>query len=132
MTTGSDNRRNRRVLVIDDTESVRESLRIALEGAGYDVTAAADGQRGLEALAESAFDVVVTDLWMPKLDGLNLIKRIRDERPGLRIFAITGGGPKLPIETAGSLAEIWGAERVFIKPFDEALLIQAIEADGSA
>lgn len=124
--------RKRRVLVIDDTDGVRESLRIALDDAGYDVATAADGERGLEALAEGAFEVVVTDLWMPKVDGLNLIKRIRNDRPDLRVFAITGGGPTLPIETAGSLAEIWGAERVFIKPFDETLLIEAIETESPA
>jgi CheY-like chemotaxis protein len=63
---------------------------------------------------------------MPEIDGLNVIKRIRADHPHLRVFAVTGGGPRMTIETAGSLAEVWGAERVFVKPFDEAELIRAI------
>ena len=60
------------------------------------------------------------------MDGLNLIKRLRSEAPQLRVFAMTGGGPRLTLESATSLAEVWGAERVFVKPFDEAALIAAI------
>jgi hypothetical protein len=51
---------------------------------------------------------------------------LASEFPGLRIMAMTGGGPDMTIETALSLAEIWGAERVFIKPFNETRLIEAI------
>jgi DNA-binding NtrC family response regulator len=118
-----------RVLVIDDVAGVRESLRAALQAEGFAVTTASDGNAGLAALAEDAFEVVVTDIWMPELDGLALIKRIRSERPHLRVFAMTGGGPRLTIEAAGSIAEVWGAERVFVKPFDEAGLIAAILAE---
>jgi two-component system, chemotaxis family, chemotaxis protein CheY len=117
-----------RVLVIDDMAGVRESLRAALRGAGFDVATANDGREGLEALAAGTFDIVVTDIWMPEVDGLNVIKRIRATQPHLRVFAMTGGGPRLTIEAAGSIAEVWGAERVFVKPFDEAALIAAIKA----
>lgn len=121
-----------KVLVVDDTDSVRESLNVGLSSAGFDVTTAKDGAEGLAKLAAGRFDVIVTDLWMPEVDGLNLIKRLRAERPELRVFAITGGGPTLSIETAGVLAEVWGAEQVFVKPFDEALLVQAINRRASA
>jgi two-component system, chemotaxis family, chemotaxis protein CheY len=117
-----------RVLIIDDMAGVRESLRAALRGAGFDVATANDGRDGLAALAAETFDIVVTDIWMPQVDGLNVIKRIRAAQPQLRVFAMTGGGPRLTIEAAGSIAEVWGAERVFVKPFDEAALIAAIKA----
>jgi CheY-like chemotaxis protein len=116
----------RRVLVIDDMAGVRESLRAALQAAGFDVTTANDGREGLATLTGGTFDVVVTDIWMPEIDGLSVIKRIRAERPHLRVFAMTGGGPRLTIEAAGSIAEVWGAERVFVKPFDEAALVAAL------
>jgi two-component system chemotaxis response regulator CheY len=115
-----------KVLVIDDMAGVRESLRAALQAAGHDVTTANDGREGLAALADGTFDIVVTDIWMPEIDGLNVIKRIRAERSHLRVFAMTGGGPRLTIEAAGSIAEVWGAERVFVKPFDEAALVAAL------
>jgi len=117
-------------LVIDDVLGVRESIRIALNAAGYATTVAENGQQALDILSSGSFDVVVTDIWMPGLDGISLIKRLRSEQPALRVFAMTGGGPRMTIETATSLAEIWGAEMVLVKPFDEALLIAAIDRAG--
>lgn len=114
------------ILVVDDLHGVRESIRIALTEAGCRVDVAENGRRALEMLAAGAYDVAVTDIWMPEVDGLSLIKRVREEQPGLRIFAMTGGGPRMTMETATSLAEVWGAERVFIKPFDERELVAAI------
>ncbi|OJY45642.1 MAG: hypothetical protein BGP08_18120 [Rhizobiales bacterium 64-17] len=125
-------REGRKVLVIDDISGVRESLSIALTAAGFAVTALSNGREGLTVLEQDNFDAVVTDIWMPEMDGLNLIKEIRERQPELRIFAVTGGGPRLSIETAGSLASVWGAERVFIKPFDEAKLIDALKAPPHA
>lgn len=116
----------RRVLVVDDVMTVRESLAMALAGAGFEVTAAANGKEALERLAEADFDVLVTDMWMPEMDGLKLLKEIRGRKPDMRIFGVTGGGPRLTIEAMSSLAEIWGAEKVFLKPFDEDELIAAI------
>ncbi|MEA2883521.1 MAG: hypothetical protein QOH32_2777 [Bradyrhizobium sp.] len=117
-----------RVLVVDDAFGMRESLKVALTEAGHQVETATDGQAGLERLGEKSFDALVTDIWMPNVDGLNVIKRVRTEQPNLRVFAMTGGGPSLTIEAAGSLASVWGAEKVFVKPFDEALLVQALDA----
>lgn len=117
---------SRHVLVIDDVLAVRESIRIALNAAGFTTMVAENGQQALEVLSSGSFDVVVTDIWMPGVDGITLIKRLISQQPGLRVFAMTGGGPRMTIETATSLAEIWGAEKVFVKPFDEALLIAAI------
>ena len=116
----------RKALVVDDVMTVRESLAIALESAGYTVTGAANGREALEALEKEEFDVLVTDMWMPEMDGLKLLKEIRGRKPDMRIFGVTGGGPRLTIEAMSSLAEIWGAEKVFLKPFDEDELIAAI------
>ena len=116
-----------KILIIDDMKCVRESLRAALTAADFDVATANNGSEGLAALGAASFDIVVTDIWMPEVDGLNVIKQIRAEDPNLRVFAMTGGGPRLTIEAAGSIAEVWGAERVFVKPFDEAVLVAAIK-----
>ena len=116
----------RKALVVDDVMTVRESLAIALESAGYAVTGAGNGVEALAALEKDDFDVLVTDMWMPEMDGLKLLKEIRGRKPDMRIFGVTGGGPRLTIEAMSSLAEIWGAEKVFLKPFDEDELIAAI------
>lgn len=118
----------RKALVVDDVMTVRESLAIALSSAGFQVTGAANGREALEHLAKEDFDVLVTDMWMPEMDGLRLLKEIRGRKPNMRIFGVTGGGPRLTIEAMTSLAEIWGAEKVFLKPFDDDELLEAIVA----
>jgi two-component system, chemotaxis family, chemotaxis protein CheY len=115
-------------LVVDDVPMVRESLAIALQDAGFEVSSAGNGREALELLRAREFDVLITDMWMPEMDGLRLLKEIRGSRPAMRIFGVTGGGPRLTIETMSSLAEIWGAEKVFLKPFDDDELVAAILA----
>jgi two-component system chemotaxis response regulator CheY len=114
------------ILVVDDVPAMRESIGAALTAAGHRPSYAENGKDALERILANTFDAVVTDLWMPGMDGLSLIKRIRQEQVSLRVFAITGGGPRLTLEAATSIAEIWGAEKVFLKPFDETLLIEAL------
>jgi DNA-binding NtrC family response regulator len=115
-----------RVLISDDMEPLRRSVEIALRAAGIEADTAASGSEALGRLRAASYDVLVTDIWMPEMDGVSLIKTLSAEFPGLRIMAMTGGGPDMTMETALSLAEAWGAERVFVKPFDEARLIEAI------
>ena len=125
-------RRIRTALVVDDVPTVRESLEIAMSDAGFAVFTAANGRQALELLQAQEFDVLVTDMWMPEMDGLRLLKEIRGSRPEMRIFGVTGGGPRLTIETMSSLAEIWGAEKVFLKPFDDDELVAAALAPRPA
>jgi two-component system chemotaxis sensor kinase CheA len=68
-----------RVLVVDDSVSVRTLERDHLQAAGYDVAVAADGQQAWETLQEGSFDLVISDVQMPVLDGLSLTRRIRDD-----------------------------------------------------
>ena len=105
---------------------------IALESAGYAVTGAGNGVEALSALEKDDFDVLVTDMWMPEMDGLRLLKEIRGRKPSMRIFGVTGGGPRLTIEAMTSLAEVWGAEKVFLKPFDDDELVAAVLAPRQA
>lgn len=118
------------ILVADDVEAMRVSLQLALEAAGHVVFAHATGGAALDALRTGHFDAAVLDLWMPGGDGLSVLRAIRREQPQLRIFVVTGGGPKLSIEAAALISEVWGAERVFIKPFDEDELVAALALPG--
>ncbi|MBN9030242.1 MAG: hypothetical protein BGO05_18390 [Rhizobiales bacterium 63-7] len=115
-----------RILVADDVEVMRISLELALSSGGHEVSVVPTGRAALNILREKRFDAAVLDLWMPDGDGLSVLRQIREEQPALRLFVITGGGPRLPIEAAALISEVWGAERVFIKPFDESELLAVL------
>lgn len=116
------------ILIVDDHFAVRQSLAISVSSAGWEVETAESGDAALQLLADRKFDVLLTDLWMPGVDGLALIKACRRSQPGLDILGMTGGGPGLSTETMLTLAEVWGARKVFYKPFDDAALIEALGA----
>ncbi len=78
-----------RVLLVDDDEETRELLRDVLADAGYDVRVAEDGAAACRALAGFRADLVVTDLEMPGMDGLQLIRWLRRSRPSCAILLVT-------------------------------------------
>src|SRR5690606_17639753 len=96
------------ILIVDDHVAVRQSLAITVGNAGWQVETADNGDAALQLLAAQMFDVLLTDLWMPGIDGIALIKTCRHLQPGLVVFGMTGGGPGLSTETMLTLAEIWG------------------------
>ena len=81
-----------RVLVVDDEEGARSGLEKLLRLEGYAVDAAADGLAALERAAEQPPDVVVTDLKMPRMDGMALMERLRTQWPGLPVIVVTAFG----------------------------------------
>ncbi|HVY12401.1 MAG TPA: response regulator [Alphaproteobacteria bacterium] len=79
-----------RVLVAEDNPAVREFIVRALSGAGHDVTTTADGREALDALSRASFNVLVTDIVMPNLDGIALALKASSLHPDLRIVMISG------------------------------------------
>ena len=67
----------KRILVVDDSQSIREMISITLEKEGYKVVRAHDGFSALDALGEKTFDLILTDLHMPGMDGVELIRKVR-------------------------------------------------------
>lgn len=113
------------ILVIDDEMDIRESLAILLEDKGYRVTMAAHGAEGLEILRSQDVDLVITDLVMPVQEGIETIRWIKKEKPGVRVVAMSGGG-----RAAGNyldLAQKLGADLVFDKPLELEVLFSAID-----
>src|SRR5687768_10381313 len=83
-----------RVLVVDDEPSMRQMLSFALRREGYDVTTAEDGRAALEALRNGVFDVVITDVRMPELSGVDLLREARRLDPSISIIKMTAYGSK--------------------------------------
>jgi two-component system response regulator HydG len=112
-----------RVLVVDDEEGAREGLRKLLKLEGYDVTLAEDGVAAMERVNEHPPDVVVTDLKMPRMDGMQLLARIKELYPELPIIVVTAFG-----DVASAVAAMRkGAEHYLVKPVDVDELQVALE-----
>jgi CheY-like chemotaxis protein len=116
------------VLVADDSAANRLALRLELIDQGLRVEEAADGTEAIERLKARRYAAVVTDVWMPGADGIEVVQAIRAIDSDVPVFVITGGGPGLSIASAAALAEVWGAERVYVKPFDVRDLVSELKA----
>jgi CheY-like chemotaxis protein len=114
------------VLLVDDDDSFRNAMIRILRGAGHSVRDLASGQEVSRVLAEAKVDVLVTDLIMPDVEGLETIRNVRRNHPALPIIAISGGG-RLNPESYLTMAKGVGADRVLAKPFEPAALVAMIE-----
>ncbi len=115
------------VLVVDDHEDVRISIRRTLEEAGHRVLDAADGELALRLLETTPIDVVITDLFMPRQDGIVLVRRIRQDFPAVKVIAISGGGFGGKLDLLKD-AVLLGASSALRKPFTQDQLLGALEA----
>jgi CheY-like chemotaxis protein len=112
------------VLVIDDDNEVREFLEKLLTRRNYSVTTASNGHIAMTKLASQSFAVVITDIVMPDMEGLETIKRIRQTNANMPIIAISGGGSN-QVDYL-KFAEKFGANAVLAKPFDPAELLTIV------
>jgi len=101
------------VLVIDDDERVRTLLRDILLFAGYQVMEASDGKSGMGCLMKGGFDIVLTDLGMPEMNGWEVIKVVKEETPQIPVVLITGWGTHLDEEKIRES----GVDGILGKPF---------------
>lgn len=114
-----------RILAVDDSPSMREMVRIALTGAGFEVAQAVDGQEALDMARKSVFDLVLSDVNMPQMDGIELIRALRSE-------AAYRHTPILMLTTEASLdrkreGKEAGATGWIVKPFDPAQLVATMQ-----
>ena len=110
------------ILAVDDSPSLRMAVRAALTGAGYNVTEACDGVDALGKAASARFDMVITDLNMPNMDGLTLIRELRrtPSQMGVPIvFLTTESDDALKQEAKAAGATGW-----LVKPFDAEQLVR--------
>lgn len=111
------------VLVIDDDPHTLAMFQTALESAGYRVLVAESGRRGLDQVQAQAVDLVIVDVFMPEMDGLELIRRLRAGTPPCKIMAMSGGvGEWDYLEVAKRL----GASGTLKKPCSPQVLLGAV------
>lgn len=111
------------ILLIDDEDQVRLLFQMALEEAGYRVLSAESGKNGLRLLQHQEVDLILVDVLMPDMDGLEVIQLLRKTRPASKIIAISGGsGEWNYLHAAKSL----GADDTLKKPLNLQELLEAI------
>ena len=115
----------KKILTVDDSPSVRQMVKLTLSGAGYDIVEAGNGLEGLNAAKANALDMVVTDLNMPVMNGLGLIRELR-KLPAYRgvpiLFLTTESDAELKKEAKAAGATGW-----ITKPFQQEQLVAVVK-----
>ncbi|WP_105440168.1 response regulator [Neorhizobium sp. T25_13] len=112
------------ILTVDDSASIRLTTRVALSNAGYQITEAVDGLDGIAKLKASQFDLIVTDLNMPNMDGLTMIRELRKMPAHMGvpvIFLTTESDSDIKQEAKAAGATGW-----LTKPFDPESLVKIV------
>jgi CheY-like chemotaxis protein len=115
------------VLVVDDEDQMRKLIRLVLQQEGHTVVEASNGKRAIQHIQEAEIDLVISDIFMPDMDGLELIRGIRRTHPGIKILAISGAGKEGP-GLYLNMAEQFGAGAILMKPFAPDQLIEKVSA----
>ena len=113
--------RKQRVLVVDDEPSIRDSMRDILTLEGYEVSLATDGKEAIETYERDRHDVVLLDIRMPGVSGIDALRGIKRVDSASRVIMITGYGGSLAAEAMEA-----GAEAVFRKPLDVAVFLPVL------
>lgn len=116
-----------RILIIDDEELARFTMREILEGAGYEVIEAKNGNQGLAYQKAQPCDLVITDIIMPEKEGVETIIEMKRDFPNVPIIAISGGGRTRNLDFL-KLAKQYGAGKILAKPFSEEELIDSVKS----
>lgn len=119
------------ILVVEDDDGLRSVMIEGLRSAGHEVAEASNGREGLRHFRAHPTDVVITDMMMPGMEGLELIYALRSATPRPRIIAMSGS-TKFSQSLCLSSARKLGAQRVLLKPFKLETLLAAITAELAA
>ena len=113
-----------RILLAEDEEAVRDFVGRALQSKGYEVTAVVDGSEALRAMCRDEFDLLLSDIVMPEIDGISLALRVGKENPGMPIILMTGYADQQ--KRAHNLEALVHA--VIAKPFGLDEISQAVQS----
>lgn len=113
------------ILVADDQESIRALLAALLKQYGYEVTLAANGREALALYRSRPIDLVITDIIMPDMEGIETIRELRKLNPDAKIIAMSGGGTGRAADYL-RVASMFGVNQVIEKPFDMPGMLKAV------
>jgi CheY-like chemotaxis protein len=116
-----------RILLIEDDNSIRRAFTRALTGSGHEVSVAANGADGLRLWRERGADLVLTDMQMPEMNGIEVILQLRASAPTLPVIAMSGGDQSGDLDALRD-AKLLGAVGLLAKPFSIETLITAVAA----
>ena len=117
-----------RVLIVDDDDAIRGVLPRILERAGHDVEACADGVAALEKCRSWSPELIITDVYMPEMDGIEFLLKVREDQPDVPIIVISGGGQFFTAGHALEDAIQLGAISTLAKPFEMDEVLAAVDA----
>jgi CheY-like chemotaxis protein len=117
-----------RILVVDDVPEIRLQLSMLLSMNGHQVDQAENGEIAKQAMKSSTYDIVITDVFMPKVDGFALLQNILKSSPSTKTIAISGGAhgltPDLPMRSMDAI----GADATLSKPFENDDLMSVVNS----
>jgi two-component system alkaline phosphatase synthesis response regulator PhoP len=119
----------RKILVVDDEPDLVDMLKMALQGAGYDVVTAGDGQQGVDLARSAKPDAIVLDIMMPRKDGFQACRELKEDpgTAGIPVIILTAVGSRLTdMKAAKSLGLQLDSEDYIDKPVDTAVLLQRV------
>jgi DNA-binding NtrC family response regulator len=116
-----------RILVIEDEDGLRRILVRTLEAAGHTVLGAREGKEALQLHQRFGTELVVTDLFMPEMDGMEVLLAIHKKSPDLKVIAISGGGKFFNPAEALENAQALGAHAGLDKPFELWRFLETVE-----
>ncbi|MBV8536140.1 MAG: response regulator [Alphaproteobacteria bacterium] len=117
-----------KILIVEDDADLRSTMATVVRTKGYEPVLPRTSAEALSLISSTAYDVVVTDVVMPGVDGPQIIRAVRKAQPACPILAISGGAERMPADVGLKLAEAFGADEILYKPFTGAELTGTISS----
>lgn len=113
-----------RILVVDEDATTRRVIRVLLEGAGHEVVEAEDGRKGLQSMGREVPALVITELYMDGMDGIEFLQAIRERWPDEPVLVMARGGPTM--DRIMKIAQLLGASGLLSKPIVQESLLEQV------
>jgi CheY-like chemotaxis protein len=121
------------VLVVDDVKDVRDGIKSLLEDEGFSVYIAENGFGALEVLTKNKISLVISDILMPEMDGIEMCAKIKERFPDMMFILISGGGRQASSLSSGydylnAMTKLYGVDAVLKKPFNPEDLVNLVKS----